>query len=69
MNQQQLFEFQLSNARSLIGSHSCDIALPGETLSRIHCVIERGPRWFSLTSLDMAHGAINNGCPGLTPRQ
>ena len=50
-NQQQLFEFQLSNARSLIGrSDSCDIALPGETLSRIHCVIERSPVGFSLTS-------------------
>ena len=59
-NQQQLFEFQLSNARSLIGrSDSCDIALPGETLSRIHCVIEkRGPRWFLIDQ--SRHGTWRN---------
>ena len=60
-NQKHLFEFHLSNARSLIGrSDSCDIALPGETLSRIHCVIEkRGSRWFLIDQ--SRHGTwINN---------
>ena len=60
-NHQQLFEFHISNARSLIGrSDSCDIALPGETLSRVHCLIEqRGMRWF--LSDQSRHGTWVNG--------
>lgn len=57
----QLFEFHLSNARSLIGrSDSCDIALPGDTLSRVHCLVEqRGIRWFLIDQ--SRHGTWMDG--------
>ena len=45
---QQLFEYKISNTRTQIGrSDNCDIALPGETLSRIHCFIDQRTKgWF-----------------------
>ena len=44
---QRLFEFKLTSQHISIGrSDSCDVALPGEGLSRQHCTLSRrGHRW------------------------
>ena len=47
VKKQRLFEFKLTSQHVSIGrSDSCDVALPGEGLSRQHCTLSRrGHRW------------------------
>ncbi len=57
----KLFECKISSHNLIIGrSDTCDVALPGEGLSRQHCRIEkRGRRWM-LTDLSK-HGTFIDG--------
>jgi len=47
VQERKLFEFKISSHRVVLGrSDSCDVALPGEGLSRQHCRLDkRGKRW------------------------
>ncbi len=58
---QRLFDYKLVSDCVVLGrSDSCDIALPGEGLSRQHCQLEkRGPRW--LLTDQSKHGTFVNG--------
>jgi two-component system response regulator GlrR len=42
-----LMEYRLSPGRTTLGrADSCDVALPGETISRLHCIVQgRGDSW------------------------
>ena len=44
---QLLMEYRLSPGRTTIGrADTCDIALPGESISRLHCIVQgRGKAW------------------------
>ncbi len=55
---QRLFDFKISSSQVTLGrSDTCDVALPGEGLSRQHCRLEkRGHRWL-LTDLSK-HGTF-----------
>src|SRR5205085_1735807 len=56
-----LFVFVLKSARTVIGrSDACDLALPSESVSRVHCFLEqRGDRWFVVDR--SRHGTSVNG--------
>lgn len=60
-NELPLFEYKLRSRKIRLGrSDSCDIALPGEMISRIHCQLEfRNGKW--LLSDDSRHGTFVEG--------
>ncbi len=58
-----LFIHPLRSGRTVIGrSDSCDVALPGDEISRIHCVIERRNDGWWITDRSR-HGTRVNGTP------
>ena len=61
LQEQAIFEFKMSSEHISIGrSDTCDVALPGEGLSRHHCHLQRrGPRWLLVDS--SKHGTFVNG--------
>ena len=61
INEQVLFEYKISVDYVSIGrSDTCDVALPGEGLSRHHCHLERrGPRWLLID--ESKHGTFVGG--------
>ena len=56
-----LLEYRLSAGRTTIGrADSCDIALPGDTISRLHCIVQgRGENWKVLDK--SRHGVFVSG--------
>jgi transcriptional regulator with AAA-type ATPase domain len=55
-----LFEYRLSSVRTTIGrSDSCDVALPGEGVSRLHCWIEHRQNKYFLVDKSK-HGTFVN---------
>lgn len=61
LQEQPIFEFKMSSEHISIGrSDTCDVALPGEGLSRHHCHLQRrGPRWLLVDR--SKHGTFVNG--------
>ncbi len=58
-----LFVHPLRDGRTVIGrSDRCDIALPGEAISRVHCVLERRTEGWLLSDRSR-HGVKVNGAP------
>ena len=62
--QNRLLEFRISAQRALIGrADAADLGLPGDTISRFHCTVQRGPdgAWEVLDR--SRHGLRVNGAP------
>ncbi len=59
--EEKLIEYRLPPGRTTIGrSDSCDVALPGETISRTHCFVERLDEGFRVMDRSR-HGLTVNG--------
>ena len=59
--QRSLFEFRLVKRRTTIGrSDLCDVSLPGEELSREHCILEERRGQWILKDCSR-HGTFVNG--------
>ena len=61
IQEHRIFEFKMSSEYISIGrSDTCDVALPGEGLSRHHCHLQRrGPRWLLVDN--SKHGTFVGG--------
>ena len=61
IQEHRIFEFKMSSEYISIGrSDTCDVALPGEGLSRHHCHLQRrGPRWLLVDN--SKHGTFMGG--------
>ena len=59
--QRRLLEYKLPNGRTLVGrSDACDLVVPGETISRVHCMITaKDGKWFLQDR--SRHGTSLNG--------
>lgn len=57
----ELFVHQLPPGRTVVGrSDACDLALPSDSVSRVHCIVEpRGGEWWLLDR--SSHGTFVNG--------
>ena len=59
--QRPLFEYRLAKRRTTIGrSDLCDVSLPGEELSREHCILEERRGQWILKDCSR-HGTFVNG--------
>lgn len=60
-SQRRLFVHVLRTGRTVIGrSDSCDLALPSESVSRIHCIFDERPDGWTVTDRSR-HGTLVNG--------